>query len=344
MAQIKKVTMKDIAQELDISIVTVSKALAGKEGVGDRLREVIIDKAKELGYIFKKNEDGENVNRNVGILIAQRYVGDDSFYLSVYQKMLVEMTKRGMVGILEVIIENDEKNKVLPTLLSINKVDHIIVLGEVSRDYLQALEATGKNIVFFDFENEDFEFDSVVGDNINGGYLMTRHLMKQGYTDITFVGNYRSTRSILDRYLGYRKYMLMKGIDIREEDHIDDRDDEGNDLELVLPDKMPDAFFCNCDVAAYRLIEKLNKAGYKVPEDVAVAGYDDYASNKIEGVELTTYRVNIEEMIYYALNILEQKFQNPDYRYGTVISYGRVIARESTKPPAAGKANNRKNG
>ncbi|MBQ8950538.1 MAG: LacI family DNA-binding transcriptional regulator [Eubacterium sp.] len=344
MAQIKKVTMKDIAQELDISIVTVSKALAGKEGVGDRLREVIIDKAKELGYIFKKNEDGENVNRNVGILIAQRFVGDDSFYLSVYQKMLVEMTKRGIVGILEVIIENDEKNKVLPTLLSINKVDHIIVLGEVSREYLQALEATGKNIVFFDFENEDFEFDSVVGDNINGGYLMTRHLMKQGYTDITFVGNYRSTRSILDRYLGYRKYMLMKGIDIREEDHIDDRDDEGNDLELVLPDKMPDAFFCNCDVAAYRLIEKLNKAGYKVPEDVAVAGYDDYASNKIEGVELTTYRVNIEEMIYYALNILEQKFQNPDYRYGTVISYGRVIARESTKPPAAGKANNSKNG
>lgn len=344
MAQIKKVTMKDIAQELDISIVTVSKALAGKEGVGDRLREVIIDKAKELGYIFKKNEDAENVNRNVGILIAQRFVGDDSFYLSVYQKMLVEMTKRGIVGILEVIIENDEKNKVLPTLLSINKVDHIIVLGEVSRDYLQALEATGKNIVFFDFENEDFEFDSVVGDNINGGYLMTRHLMKQGYTDITFVGNYRSTRSILDRYLGYRKYMLMKGIDIREEDHIDDRDDEGNELELVLPDKMPDAFFCNCDVAAYRLIEKLNKAGYKVPEDVAVAGYDDYASNKIEGVELTTYRVNIEEMIYYALNILEQKFQNPDYRYGTVISYGRVIARESTKPPAAGKANNSKNG
>ena len=64
MAQIKKVTMKDIAQELDISIVTVSNALAGKDGVGDRLREVIIDKAKELGYIFKKNEDIENVNRN----------------------------------------------------------------------------------------------------------------------------------------------------------------------------------------------------------------------------------------------------------------------------------------
>ena len=61
MAQIKKVTMKDIAQELDISIVTVSKALAGKDGVGDRLREEIIDKAKELGYIFKKNEDAERV-------------------------------------------------------------------------------------------------------------------------------------------------------------------------------------------------------------------------------------------------------------------------------------------
>ena len=331
MAQVKKVTMKDIAQELDISIVTVSKALAGKEGVGDRLREEIIEKAKELGYIFKKNDDVENINKNVGILIAQRYVGDDSFYLSVYQKMLVEMTKRGMVGILEVIIESDEKNRVLPTLLSINNVDHILVLGEVDRDYLQALDSTGKNIVLFDFENEDFEFDSVVGDNVNGGYLMTRHLFKQGYKDIVFVGNFRSTRSILDRYLGYRKYLLMKDIKVLKDNHIDDRDDDGNDAELILPEKMPEAFFCNCDVAAYRLIKKLNQSGYKVPEDVAVVGYDDYASNKIPGVELTTYRVNIEEMIYHALNILEQKFQNSDYRYGTVLSYGRVIERNTSK-------------
>ena len=331
MAQVKKVTMKDIAQELDISIVTVSKALAGKEGVGDRLREEIIEKAKELGYIFKKNDDVENINKNVGILIAQRYVGDDSFYLSVYQKMLVEMTKRGMVGILEVIIESDEKNRVLPTLLSINNVDHILVLGEVDRDYLQALDSTGKNIVLFDFENEDFEFDSVVGDNVNGGYLMTRHLFKQGYKDIIFVGNFRSTRSILDRYLGYRKYLLMKDIKVLKDNHIDDRDDDGNDAELILPEKMPEAFFCNCDVAAYRLIKKLNQSGYKVPEDVAVVGYDDYASNKIPGVELTTYRVNIEEMIYHALNILEQKFQNSDYRYGTVLSYGRVIERNTSK-------------
>ena len=331
MAQVKKVTMKDIAQELDISIVTVSKALAGKEGVGDRLREEIIEKAKELGYIFKKNDDVENINKNVGILIAQRYVGDDSFYLSVYQKMLVEMTKRGMVGILEVIIESDEKNRVLPTLLSINNVDHILVLGEVDRDYLQALDSTGKNIVLFDFENEDFEFDSVVGDNVNGGYLMTRHLFKQGYKDIIFVGNFRSTRSILDRYLGYRKYLLMKDIKLVKDNHIDDRDNDGNDAELILPEKMPEAFFCNCDVAAYRLIKKLNQSGYKVPEDVAVVGYDDYASNKIPGVELTTYRVNIEEMIYHALNILEQKFQNSDYRYGTVLSYGRVIERNTSK-------------
>ena len=75
------------------------------------------------------------------------------------------------------------------------------MLGEVNRDYLQALDATVKIIVLFDFENEDFDFDSVVGDNINGGYLMTRHLVKQGYKDITFVGNFRATRSILDRSL-----------------------------------------------------------------------------------------------------------------------------------------------
>ncbi|MCR5213481.1 MAG: LacI family DNA-binding transcriptional regulator [Eubacterium sp.] len=329
MPQNKKVTMKDIAEKLDVSIVTVSKALAGKEGVGDKLREEIKDVAVQLGYVFKKNTDTEMVNKNIGVLIAERFVGDGSFYLSIYQKLLLEMTQRGMIGILEVIRDDDEKSGNLPSLISLSTVEHLIVLGEMKKPFLESLDRSGKNVILFDFENEDYDFDAVVGDNVNGGYLMTRYLYKQGITDLAFVGNFKSTRSILDRYLGFRKYHIIKDHRFDEDNVVMDRLDDGTHIDIKLPERMPQGFVCNCDVTAVKLIKVLRENGYRVPEDIAVVGYDDFAGATNENYGLTTYRVNTEEMIYQCINIIEQRLQNPDYRHGTSVSYGRLIERKT---------------
>ncbi|HBZ02938.1 MAG TPA: transcriptional regulator [Lachnospiraceae bacterium] len=327
--QTKKVTMKDIAQELDVSIVTVSKALADKEGVGDELREQIKEKARELGYVFKKSQVNSTTSMRVGVIIAERYVGDNSFYLNIYQKLLYELARKGMMGILEVVRDNDERQGKLPSLISLDSVEQIIVLGETYRTFLESLEKTGKSIILFDFENEDFDFDAVVGDNVNGGYLMTRYLFKQGYEDIGFVGNFRSTRSILDRFLGYRKYLIMKEIPYKEENLVLDRDDDGRIIDIVLPDKLPQAFFCNCDSVAHKCIDLLKERGLRVPEDIAVVGYDDYDMQSGSDYKITTYRVNIHEMINQCINIIVQRSENPDYRHGTTVSYGRLIERET---------------
>lgn len=329
--QTKKVTMKDIAQALDVSIVTVSKALADKEGVGDELREEIKEKARELGYVFKKGQSTSAADIRVGVIIAERYVGDNSYYLSIYQKLLFELAHKGMMGILEVVRENDEINGNLPSLISLDSVEQIVVLGETYRKFLEALESTGKNIILFDFENEDFDFDAVVGDNVNGGYLMTRYLAKQGYSKIGFIGNFKSTRSILDRYLGYRKYLMMKDMPYNDEYYVRDRDDDGKAFDFELPEKLPEAFFCNCDSIAHKCIDALKARGLRVPEDVAVVGYDDYDMYGAKDYKITTYRVNINEMINHCLNIIEQHQNNPDYRYGTTLSYGRFIERETGK-------------
>ncbi|MCR5213452.1 MAG: LacI family DNA-binding transcriptional regulator [Eubacterium sp.] len=327
--QTKKVTMKDIAQELDVSIVTVSKALADKEGVGDELREQIKEKANQLGYIFKKSQANERAERRVAIVIAERYVGGVSFYVNVYQKLLFELTHRKMLGVLEVIREGDERSGDLSGLISLDSVQQLIVLGETDKNFLESLEKTRKDVILFDFENEDFDFDAVVGDNVNGGYLMTRYLYKQGFDKIGFVGNFRSTRSILDRFLGYRKYHIMKNLEYNPSYLVLDRTDEGKIIDIELPDELPQAFVCNCDTSAHRLIDKLKEEGFRVPEDIAVVGYDDYDAISGRDYNITTYRVNIQEMIYHCINMIEQKYENPDYRNGTTVSYGRVIERET---------------
>lgn len=332
----KKVTMKDIAAEFDVSIVTVSKALAGKDGVGEQLRQQIIDRAHELGYAFKKDND-KNGTHNVAIVISERFIGEDSFYQKVYQRILMELTRRNYVAILEAVRLEDEEKGELPKLVALSSIDQIIVIGEICNAYLTAIVKTGIGCILFDFENEDYDMDAVLSDNVNGGYLLTRHLVRSGCRRVGFVGNYLATRSNLDRYIGFRKYLVANQMDFNEDWVISDRDMNGLDIDLVIPEELPDGFVCACDLTAYRLIRALREKGYSVPEDVAVVGYDDYANNKLEGVALTTYHVNVEEMISQCMNMLEQHCENPDYRYGTVLSYGWLVERQTGRRHAKGE-------
>lgn len=328
----KQVTMKDVAKAMDVSIVTVSKALAGKDGVSEVLRERIVDKAGELGYIAKGDRSRrEDLNINIGIVISERFVSDNSFYFKIYQKMLMELSKKGYIGILEIVRREDEETGMLPNIVRMNSVDQVVVVGEMQSIFLESLFLTGLGITFFDFENEEFDVDCVVSDGVNGGFLLTRYLVKNGHKRIGFVGNYKSTRSILDRYMGYMKYLIAKEQIYDAKWTLPDRDEDGNFIELALPDDMPDAFVCNCDPVAYRMIDALEKAGYSVPEDISVVGYDDFVEQPSEEIALTTYQVNTDEMIDRCIHIIEERAKNKNYRRGTTIVYGKLVVRDTVR-------------
>ena len=329
----KQVTMKDIAERLDVSIVTVSKALAGKEGVGDELRKRIEDTAKELGYVARTNSKVEQmVNTNVAIVIAEHFIHDDhSFYFRVYQKLLSALAERNYVGIMEIISDEDERAGKLPNVVRMKSVEQVIVLGEMRHEFLEGLNKAGISMLFFDFEDEEFDVESVVGDNINGGFQLTRFLIKNGYHRIGFVGSYKRTRSILDRYMGYRKYLILRDQPFEPEWVIEDRNEAGLDIELILPDRehMPDAFVCNCDLVAHRLIRTLEQNGYQIPQDIAVVGYDDYSYGAEDGHALTTYHVDTEEMVRSCVHIIDQKARNKRYHRGTTMVHGELIVRDT---------------
>lgn len=328
----KQVTMKDVAQAMDVSIVTVSKALAGKDGVSDVLRERIVDKAGELGYIAKGDKSRrEDLNINIGIVISERFVSDNSFYFKIYQKMLMELSKKGYIGILEIVRREDEETGMLPNIVRMNSVDQVVVVGEMQSIFLESLVQTGLGITFFDFENEEFDVDCVVSDGVNGGFLLTRYLVKNGHKRIGFVGNYKSTRSILDRYMGYMKYLIAKEQIYNAKWTLPDRDEDGKFIDLELPDDMPDAFVCNCDPVAYRMIDALEKAGYSVPEDISVVGYDDFVEQPSEEIDLTTYQVNTDEMIKRCIHIIEERAKNKNYRRGTTVVYGKLVVRDTVR-------------
>ena len=190
----KPVKMSDIAQKLHISNVTVSKALAGKDGVSEELRKKIIQLAEEMGYRSASLSKGarSGVTYNIGILVPERFVRvtTKSFYWELYQKLCNALAGYDYYGVLEVLSTDDEEKCTLPRMIPENKVDGMLVVGQVSSPYISALLKEEKMpIVFLDAYDKHFDYDVVLSDNFFGMYLLTDYLVQAGHREITFVGN-----------------------------------------------------------------------------------------------------------------------------------------------------------
>lgn len=330
----KNVTMKDIAERLNVSSVTVSKALNDKDGVSDELKQKIKDLANEMGYrmntLAKSMKEG--CSYNIGVIIAERYTGGfQSFYLNFYQRISQLLEEYEYYGVLHILSGQDEDGLTLPRIYHENRVDGFIVLGQVNKGYIKALQNTEIPLIFLDFYDEYLDMDSVITDNFYGAYEMTNYLMCSGHRDIAFVGNIYATSSIQDRFLGYYKSLLEHRIELKEEFIISDRDEQGKFIELEFPGQMPTAFVCNCDQVAYLLIKKLKKLGYQVPEDFSVVGFDNDIFATISSPQITTVEVDVEEMASTAVEYILEKIKMDDREYGRVSIKGKIVYRESVR-------------
>lgn len=333
----KNVTMKDIADRLNISTVTVSKALSDKDGVGSELRDRIKNIAEEMGYRYSTAKGmKEGRSYNIGVLIADRFIRDDgdAFYLKMYQCVVKALSRVNYYGILEIVASDSEKKLVIPNIVSDNKVDGIIVLGQMSIEYVNLIKNTAMPVVLLDFYDELLDVDSIISDSFYGSYKVTNYLLSQGHTNIGFVGKVFSTSSILDRYLGYYKALISNGLEVRADWIIEDRGEDGEYIDFDLPKQMPTAFVCNNDGVAYLFINKLKKLGYKVPKDISVVGFDNDIFANISVPKLTTVEVDIISMSETAVDAMIRKISGDKYAIGRKVISGKLIIRDSVAAPA----------
>ena len=337
MAQKKKVRLSDIAEKLNISTVTVSKALSDKEGVGDELRQQIKDIAKSMGYKVKSTfsgTPGTATTGNIGILIPSRFFSPDaSYYWHIFNALSTELLSHNYYSIMELLSEEAEAEGTLPRMLADKKVDGLIILGQTNDSYLKTLNKTCSNFILFDFYSTKLPFDSVSNDNYFCSYLMTDYVISQGHKKIRFVGNFGATTSISDRFMGFQKAMLENKLDCSPEEIIDDRNEHGSMIPIKLPAarNMPTAFICNCDETAANLILALEEKGYKVPEDVSVTGFDNYLPQKQTSVKLTTVYIKPEDSTRVAAELIINKITGQPYIKGRHLVSGSLVIRESVK-------------
>lgn len=326
----KKVTLGDIAKVCNTSNVTVSKALSGKNGMSEELREKIISAAREMGYISSKQTFGEG---SIGILIPEKFINPNgSFYWGLYNKLLQCFKYKNISCIQENITQEEENELVMPKLLSGSRIIGVISLGQLSVEYVRRLAAQSASLLLLDYYLPELDADCIVTNGFFGGYKLTSYLISEGHKDIGFVGTRLATSSIFDRYMGYMKAMLEHGLPVREEWIIPDRE-VNNELfpHITFPERLPSALVCNCDETAFKVIRDLKALGISVPEQVSVVGYDNYLISEISDPTITTINVDPGEMASLAVSTILDRIQKPKTPTRIQIIDGKPVFKQSVK-------------
>lgn len=326
------ITLKDIADSVGVSIVTVSNALSGKKGVSDSVRNRVVKTAEAMGYDFGKYRQKEKGLR-IGVIVSDMYLEIGvSFYWAMYQQVACAASKNQGVTVLEVLGRDPEERRRLPRMIQEDTIDGLIIIGWMAREYIDYLVSSVKiPVVLLDFAVRGLKCDSVMSGNFVGMYKMTRYLVEKGHRDIAYVGSILANENIMDRYYGYRKGLEEAGIDLREEWILEDRDINTGEVHVELPKTMPTAFVCNSDLTAGYLYEELSKKNYRVPEDISIVGYDNYLFGNSFADKITTYNVDMHQMASQAVKLLVEKIRGKEKYYGIRYVDGAVVERSSVK-------------
>lgn len=333
----KNVTLSDIASAAGVSNVAVHKALNDKPGVSEDLRKTIKQLALEMGYTSSgstKKPSERSRTGNIGVMVPEKYYGYSvTFYGQLYEQVVKALYACKYYGILELLEPEDVGNLRLPKVVQDKKVDGLIILGQVSREYADFLLNQVKlPVVFLDSCLPGRTIDTVVSDGFYGTYMLTNYLIELGHRKIGFVGSVDMTSSIADRYWGYRKSLRENGIPFQDAWEFPDRDSLGGSLDPMIgkPDGL-DALVCNCDLTALIVIQNLEANGFRVPEDLSVVGFDDFLPQGSGENFITSYRVEMEVMARRCVKTLLKKIDGEPYAKGVQIITGEMVCRNTVK-------------
>ncbi len=328
-----KISMQTIADYLNISKVTVYKALNNQQYVSDELRKKIIQTAKELGYLKTANKN-QALNNSLAFIVPKRFfLENDNFYTTIFYYLNKACHNDGLILSLYVINNEDESNCTIPNISSLNECDGIFIAGEMKDKYINSIGELGLPILLIDFNKPDLNYDTVIVDNFFNGYTATNYLIEKGHTNIGFVGIPSQTSNISDRFFGYQKALVSNNLNYNPAWHLANNNHITGvySLETVLPKVLPTAFVCHCDRSAYFLIQRLNMENIKVPEDISIISFDntDLAENSTP--KLTTIDINTKVIAERSYAQLRSRIDNSNLLQQRIYIPCRIVERDSVR-------------
>lgn len=325
--KIDKVKISDIAKALEISAISVSRALSGQPGVGEELRNKILNKAREMGYFkLKSTEDIK-----ILVLHQKPFVQDTSNYSHMVQGIEKAIQNVGCEYDLEFVDKDHQNELYMPYKIQKgSNFDGIIFIGRFNCKYVEFIATKIKNQVFYTGYSPSFDCDSVWYNFNNGGYKQCEYLIKKGHTQIGFLGN-SSVYKNKEKVLGITSALEDYEIAIRDEFFIYEENFEDKIMGLVNRENAPTAIICQWDYTAIKLIKLLYENNINVPNDISIVGSGNTEMSSLSIPELTTLELNIDYACEAAVSLLLKRIRKPQKPCENITINSVLIERNSVK-------------
>lgn len=338
-----KVTIQSIAKDLGLSRNTVSMALKGNDLVTPRTRERIMQYAEKAGYMVPRSENAVQATAEPAakpdyqVMILRK--PDVAIY---WDKIINGISEEASLNHcrtqVAVVTQADEERLRLPPGLN-EKLQAVFCVKLMNREYIRKIKQMG--IAVFLFDDYVDTGNEMMGDTVKTLSFqpvmeLTRHLLGQGMRKIGFLNDGSGLyESMHDRYMGYLYAMEGAGAEPVPQYVIPDVECDNfysaeNFARIVDGfDELPEAMVCGNDQIAVGLTRALRGRGIRVPEDVAVTGFDNDEEGALDPF-FTTVNVDAKWLGRRMTQCFLWRMQNPDAPYEKIVVSGQVILRRSS--------------
>ena len=310
----KTITMKDVAREAHVSIATVSRAFNGGDSITDSTRERILDLAKKLRFVPHSGARSLITRRTetIGVLLPD-------LFGEFFSEIIRGIDQAARVRKLHLLVSSshgDSAEAAAAIRAMRGRVDGLLIMSpHVDAQFLADNLPLDLPTVLMNTRVDGGAHASFTVDNYGGAFAMARHLIGRGYSRIALITGPENNFEAQERLRGYRD-ALREHLPGSEELVLPGNFTEesgwraGN--QILAMTARPTAIFAANDMMAIGCLFALSEAGIKVPDDIALAGYDDIPIARFITPPLTTVRVRIAELGALALERLALAIENPD--------------------------------
>ena len=336
------VTMKDIARDIGVSIITVSKVLRGHQDIGAETRRRVLERAKELNYRPNLAARTLVTGRSslVGLVVPDLL---HPFFVEIANALARELKAKGLYLIIASSEEDPSMEDETIEHLLAHRLDALVVSSCAARasDLLQRIEHQGTPLVLLDRSFTEFKANFVGSNNVEIGRLATEHLLSVKGERVAHIRGPENSIG-RGRLEGYRSALETRGIRVREQFIVStstvdvDSNRQGQQAmeKLLALRPRPNAVFCYSDPIAIGAMQAILAAGLRIPADIAVIGcgnlhYDGFLQVPLSSVDQRSDSLG-EKTAKLLLSLLK-KGSSVKHSYRAVAVPSELIVRESTQ-------------
>lgn len=334
-----KVSIHDIARELNIDSSTVSRALSNSPRVSQKTKAKVVAKANELGY--QRNLLASSLRNSksntLGVIVPRI---SRHFFSSAIAGIEETAYEAGYNLIICQSLEQLEREQKMIQTLSQNRVDGVLIsisMETKDTDNFQRLKENKTPVVFFDRHLDVPDNSNVIIDDFQGAFDATEHLILQGCKRIAHFAGPQRLEIYKNRYKGYRSALEKHDIELDEDLVMTSKLMESDGVEctkklLSLPIPIDGIFSAN-DVMAISAMQYIKKQGLRIPEDIAIVGFSNEPISSVMIPSLTTVDQPGFEMGKIAANLLISQINDKAETAvaQTIILKPSLIVRNSSK-------------